>query len=403
MLLVVCVVQFVLLLVQSRLWVVKETASPSGRNLRIYSATNREPYFAGQPGPWGELEYARINIEPTDEFVLAEEAALGKTCWYFEGQTREQVLGLCRELGLTEAQQSNLRESGSWTVAPDGVIVMPPGDLIMSLAPEVRARLYAGLGRSARNNLQVWPFAYRQGGFADWFDNSGLAENTMALVKQVVYQRGVALCVSDAPELCARISDPDERQRLIKALSRTSSLLMKVRVRPDTDVKALTAYWGRGWHVKDIEPLLASLTKVPGSITLDVAHLLPPFARKRLNSYPTPLEPGQRAPDCYWSAWNFFRDPPDDRYFDDAIWRQELQQHCTLVEEPTFGDLVFLTRPDGVPIHCAVFIADDVVFTKNGANPRQPWKLSKMEDMLARYPEDYPLRVAIFRPQSPRR
>jgi hypothetical protein len=46
---------------------------------------------------------------------------------------------------------------------------------------------------------------------------------------------------------------------------------------------------------------------------------------------------------------------------------------------------------------CPVFIADDVVFTKNGANLQQPWKLMKMEDLLARYPEDYPLRVAMFR------
>jgi hypothetical protein len=187
---------------------------------------------------------------------------------------------------------------------------------------------------------------------------------------------------------------------LIKTLSRSAALLMKIRIRSESDVAALTAYWGRGWHVKDIEPLLASLTKVPGSISLDIAHLLPPFARQRLNSYPHPQEPGQRVPDCYWSAWNFFRDPPADRYFDEAIWRQELQQNYQLVEAPIFGDLVFLARADGVPIHCAVFIADDVVFTKNGANPRQPWKLMKMEDMLARYPEEPPVRVAVFRPRA---
>jgi hypothetical protein len=148
--------------------------------------------------------------------------------------------------------------------------------------------------------------------------------------------------------------------------------------------------------VKDIGPLFDSLTKVRNSVTIDVLHLLPPFARKRVNSYPAPLAAGQRPPDCYWSAFNFFNDPPDDRYFDDQVWREELQKEFQFVEQPTFGDLVFLTRPDGVPIHCAVFIADDVVFTKNGANLRQPWKLMKMEDMLARYPEDFPLRVAFF-------
>lgn len=395
-----CLVQFVLLLALSQLWRRSNSPPSPVRALQTYSSTNREPYFSGHPGPWGELEYARINIEPTEEIAWAEERSFGPTSWFFDGQTRAQVMLLSTNLGLTPNLCAELQEQASWTPEPDGVLVLPSSNLVWTLSADVRARLYSVLARSQRNELQVWPFVYRQGGFDEWFGRSGLSEATIALVKQVVYQRGVALCVADAPALCARIPDPAERHRLIKTLARTSALLMKVRVRPDTDVAALAAYWGQGWHVKEIEPLLASLTRVPASITLDVAHLLPPFARKRLNSFPTPFVPGQRAPDCYWSAWNFFNDPPDDRYYDDAVWRQELQQNCTLVEQPTFGDLVFLTRPDGVPVHCAVFIADDVVFTKNGANRHQPWKLMKMDDMLARYSTDYPLRVAVFRPKA---
>lgn len=281
--------------------------------------TNVEPYFAGQKGPWGELEYARINIEPTDEFVTEEEKSLGVTRWFFEGQSREQVLAFAREIGFTEAQQLALRNNSQWQDSAEGVVILPAGDLIMDLPAKVRARLYAVLARSAQNNLHSWPFAFRPGGFAEWFEHSDLSPATIDLVKKVCYERGAALCVSDAPELCLRITDPAERHRLIKTLSRSTSLLMKLRVRPGTDISALASYWGRGWHVKDIEPLLGSLTKVPGGMTLDIAHLLPPFARKRLNCFPTPLEPGQRAPDCYWTAWNFFNDPPDDRYFDDAI------------------------------------------------------------------------------------
>jgi hypothetical protein len=342
----------------------------------------------------------RIDIEPTDELVAREEQTLRPTDWFFEGLTQEQVLALGEQLGLTAAQRELLRQQATWSIEPAGCLVRPPGELIMTLAPEVRARLYSRLARNQRNDLQVWPYVYRQGTFAEWFGHSGLSNSTIALVQQVIYQRGTSLCVSDAPELCTRITDAGERQRLVKTLARTSSLLMKVRVRPDSDVKALTAYWGRGWRAKDIEPLFVSLTKVPGGITLDVAHLLPVFARKRLNSYPPPPGPGQRAPDGYWTAWNFFREPPDDRYYYDTIWRRELQQDYARVTQPGFGDLVFLTRPDGIPIQSAVFIADDVVFTKNGTNIRQPWQLMKLEDLQARYPEDYPLQVAIFRPKT---
>ncbi len=361
----------------------------------------REPYFAGRPGPWGELEYIRINLELPEEFVDGEEQIIKPTRWFFPATSREQLNQFFATCNLNDAQRAELNDARRWVVEPDGLAFEPSGDLILTLAQETRTAIYSRLAQSKRNDYHAAPFAYRHGGLDDWLGNSGLSEATRELVKRVVYQRGAALCVSDLPELSRRIVDPTERRRLIKALSRASALLMKVRVRPDTDTRALTAYWGQGWHVKDIGPLLESLTKVTNSISIDVVHLLPPFARKRVNSYPTPLAPGQRAPDCYWSAFNFCNDPPDDRYFDDSVWRRELQEKYQLVEQPTFGDLVFLTRPDGVPIHCAVFIADDVVFTKNGANPRQPWKLMKLEDMLARYPENYPLNMAFFHLRQP--
>ena len=394
---ILCLAQFALLVTLLARWSSQKLPPPpAGTPPTFYTATNREPYFAGQSGPWGDLEYIRINLELPDKFV-ADEQAVGPTRWFFAGATREQLQELFISCGLTEVQYSELRDKGTWATESDGILITPPGDLVLNLSQKSRAALYSVLGANKRNDFQMSPFVYRQGGFDDWFKDSGLSEATLQLVKKVVYRRGAAVCVSDLPELSARVADPAERWRLVKTLSRASSLLMKLRIRPDSDIKALTAYWARGWHVKDIESLLESLTRVPGGVTVDVAHLMPPFARKRMNSYPTPLAPGQRAPDCYWTALNFFNDPPDDRYFDDAIWRKELKEQCQLVEQPTFGDLVFLVRQDGVPVHCAVFVADDVVFTKNGANMRQPWKLMKMEDMLARYPADIPLRVVFFR------
>jgi len=391
-----CVVELLLLLGLSWVWN-QQSAPPSPtRRPAPYFAGTREPYFAGRPGPWGEMEYLRVNLELPEEFVDGEERAIRPTQWFFAETTREQLRALVAAWPLSEAQRAELGDESRWADEPGGVRLAPSGDLILGLSPEARSAIYAWLARSKRNDYHAAPFVFRHGGLADWLKDSGLSEATLALVRRVVYERGAALCVSDLPELSRHISDRAELRRLIKTLSRSAALLMRVRVQPDTDTRALTDYWGQGWHAKDIGPLLDSLTKVTNGITIDVVHLLPPFARKRMNSYPTPLGPGEKAPDCYWSAFNFFNDPPDDRYFDDSLWRRELQEKYQLVEQPSLGDLVFLTRPDGVPIHCAVFVADDVVFTKNGANLRQPWKLMKLEDMLARYPENYPLRVAYF-------
>ncbi len=46
---------------------------------------------------------------------------------------------------------------------------------------------------------------------------------------------------------------------------------------------------------------------------------------------------------------------------------------------------MFVLNPDGGVIHSAVYIADDIVFTKIGANFAQPWILMRMENLLHVY------------------
>ena len=66
-----------------------------------------------------------------------------------------------------------------------------------------------------------------------------------------------------------------------------------------------------------------------------------------------------------------------------------------------YGDLIFLLCPDDSPLYAAVYIADDVVFTKNGGNYRQPWILMAWADLVARYPENYALRTVVFHRTGP--
>jgi hypothetical protein len=44
-----------------------------------------------------------------------------------------------------------------------------------------------------------------------------------------------------------------------------------------------------------------------------------------------------------------------------------------------------------------VYVADDVVFTKNGANTIQPWVLMKMSEMLGTYEPERPFEVIVYR------
>jgi hypothetical protein len=258
------------------------------------------------------------------------------------------------------------------------------------------------LAESPTNDFQVWPYTFRPGAFDEWFENSGVSAAQQALIKRLTYQRGPAMCFSDLREVLMQVPEEKERQAITQALSRRTGLLVKLRINQKSDLEKLTEYWSKGGRAKDVGALLESLSKVPGGTTIDIAHLLPSFVRTRLNTFPEPVSnPKGLRPDCYWTAMNFFKNPPDPLYANDAIWRKDLAENYTQVEEPSFGDLLFMVRADGVPYHAAVYIADDIVFTKNGANHRQPWLLMRVEDMIARYPSNHPLSIVVFKPKQP--
>src|SRR5665213_158410 len=88
LLLVVCLAQFGLLAV---LTLGSRPASgfhsPPPAQRPPATASPQEPYFSGHPGPWGNLEYARISLEPPDAFIPADANFFGPTHWFFEGYT----------------------------------------------------------------------------------------------------------------------------------------------------------------------------------------------------------------------------------------------------------------------------------------------------------------------------
>ena len=358
------------------------------------------PYFRGHPGPWGQVEFARIYLEPADAFIPVDAHFFGTTRWFFENYTRETLGAFFGRCGLSAAQHTELMDPAIWTVETNGILVLPRDELVLGLAAPARAQIYSVLAQSRQNILELWPFRARSGTFDDWFEGNGLSPGTIKLLKQLVYTRGPSLCFSDLPIVFPRIATDEERRRLMKTLAHTPALLMKLKINPDSDADALADYWAKGWRSKDIQILLESLKKIPGGTTLDVAHLLTPFARKRLYTYPIP--PANRSetmPNCFWTAMNFYNDTPDDRFYDRPTWEHELEQNYTEVSEPTFGDLIFFETVDGLLIHACVYVADDVVFTKNGDSYCHPWILMKWDDLVADYAMNDRLKVRIFRPK----
>lgn len=352
-----------------------------------------------ESSPWGELVIYNVEVEKPDEYLSPNIDTNQPTRWFFGPVTPQQLAMYLEKGGIPPAEVQRLTTAPVCQQSSNGLWVSPGSAYVLGLSPETRRYIYTALSEFPANFYQHFPFSFRKDAFGQWFEHSKMEDATVSLVKKLVYDRGASICFSDLNEVLVQIPDFQERKRLLKTLSRQATVMMKLRIRPDTDVDKLLQYWGKGARMKDARPLIESLTTLPDGATLDVVHLMPPFARRRLYTYPfPPTRPSEGGEDCHWTSMNFFGDTPDDRFLNKEHCRSVLQNDYYVVSGPlTYGDVLVFLNDQGTAIHSAVYIADGIVFTKNGSSHLQPWTLMKLEDLVATYPTERSLSLSSFR------
>ena len=234
--------------------------------------------------------------------------------------------------------------------------------------------------------------------FDERFADCSMSAPALETFKQLLYSDGGTLCFADGAVAQQRMAMVDFRA-LVKALYREPTFLMRLRVTAETDIDKLLAYWADCGCSRDLKPLFESLARVPGGGSINVEHLLPPFARLRLYTHgPMATEALKSRMNCFWTALNFFNEQPDAQYLDTRSVLNTLQRDYYAPDGPRkFGDLICLMDSSNHPAHICVYIADDVVFTKNGVDDRQPWVLLRLADMIVEYPSRPPYRVVTLR------
>jgi hypothetical protein len=82
---------------------------------------------------------------------------------------------------------------------------------------------------------------------------------------------------------------------------------------------------------------------------------LPNFARNRVYRHPFAAADDKGVKqDCFWSAFNFFNDPPDNRFNEMSYVDEVLHRDYYKIQEPSqLGDLVFVTVGGKSVIHVA--------------------------------------------------
>ena len=339
-------------------------------------------------GPWGELERTPITIAaPAESLPIQSLEAGGTMRWFFKYMTPSGMARLMETLSVPASLREQLLNPAIVSTVTNGLVITPPCDLLFSLGAEARTPLYRLLAAFPETEAEIFyfPSVYLEEKLRD----SGLSPETLSRFKKLSCTDRDFVVFTGLPCLLPTIPTYEEKVRLVKVLTRQQTMLLRLHVTSDSDINALAAYWGKACWTTDVKAILESLGRVPGGAYIDVIELLPPLPTSLLYTFPIPENP-LNGPlptrDCHWTSFNFFREPPDDRYSDPAYVHDRLKlDYYPAISDPRFGDVVTFSKPNGDIIHSAVFIADGIVFTKNGYTPLHPWILSTVAALQAEY------------------
>ena len=346
---------------------------------------------AAAKGPWGTLAVTPIVISPPLELVATNWGPVAEPHWYFPGVSPDELEAFLRSAGLAAADAASVRATAR-TDRTGALVASPDADLVRGLDRETRAHVYTLLARSPLNFDQAQSFRFGGASPDAWLGGSLISPPTRALVEPLIYEHDGFMHFADLDRIRSEIRDPEEIRRLAKALLRQSTLLVRLTINDSVEVTGLAEYWGRGGRRTDLRPLLESIAG-GGERTIDIAHLLPSFARERLYRYPKLSAADFDKPalaNCLWTALNFFSVTPDDRHLDVSYALEHLKTDYYVVEDGfQLGDIIALLDEDGDLFHVVVYLADDLVLTKNGTSPVAPWIILPMERVKQFYSTRY--------------
>jgi hypothetical protein len=356
--------------------------------------------------PWGVMEVTPMELDRPEEFYKqsSDEQPRQQIEWLFENYTPAQLAEFIESCELSTAEKGVLLDRNRWRVGRNGVLVTPPLELVRDLKSSARKRLYSALAKSSLNVAQHYPLVFDPAAFERLLADSSLAAAQLELVRKLTYTQDgfVYFCDGQAFEL---LSTRDQGRALMQDLTRVPTLMVKLQVDRDSDIDALVRYWANDERAPGVRRFLTAAARTPGA--LSISHLFPPVPRIRLYNYPAvPKDDKAAKPDCFWTAMNFFSEQPDDRFYDENFRAEVLKTRYEPVPEASaFGDILYLYRESNGQkrsVHMCNYIADNIVFTKNGTNYFSPWVLMTMPEMISQYASDQPLQMAVFRPKRTR-
>ena len=350
-------------------------------------------------GPWGQFEYYEVLLEAPISVLKTAEISSFRSVWYFQKTTSVQVKELLEEMDLPSELEANILRPARWMESDGVVSIHVDREILEQIPNKARLSLYQKLSECGLNRLHVEPEVVFAETANEWLQGYDFPEELLRFVELTCYLRGECLVFSDVLEALKICRSEDERLRFRQALSRTPSVVANLFL-SSAPTRELASYWGQGIRFKNTLPFLESISRVPGVEKVDLIHLLPAGVRKILYTFPNPLisENGY-LPDCHWTSLNFFNVEPLERLSDPVQATQYTMENFVVVDPPyQCGDVLFFADlKTGDAYHSCAYVADDIVLTKNGRSPLQPWVLMKMDHVKTIYDLHFRTKLVAYR------
>jgi hypothetical protein len=352
-----------------------------------------------KPGPWGDMEYYYIYLEPPDRVVDDMVLPEPSTKWCFPGGTEASVRAILDEAEIPVELQNYLLDAEHRAQQGEVLTVFPPLPDLLAMTPTQRAALYGELAKNALNKFCAEPIVIPDNDAETWLAQSRLRPELREMVMKMIYTRGETLCFSDLPAVMSMVQSEKEARDVVQTLWRKRTLMLQLNVRTQSEFTEAVRYWSGDGRNTEVESIIVPAADSEGIERLDCVHLLPALPRRYLYSYPTDeLTMTAKLPDCNWTSLNFFGATPFIYHTDAQLLTQRLREAYDAVEMPyRLGDVLVLMGPGDIFLHSCVFLADDIVYSKNGESRLEPWLLTKLDDVKRGYAAKGPVVVKGFR------
>ncbi|MEZ4394078.1 MAG: hypothetical protein R3A48_23645 [Polyangiales bacterium] len=315
-----------------------------------------------------------------------DQCQVATSSWRFPGETSDDVRARLRSAGFDDATRDALMSSLRCDATGCGGDV--PDVLLRRLPSDARGSLYRGMASTQGQMFASNPHR-RPAELPRW---SSLAQTpaVATLLNELSWSEGGTWYFADVATACRALPDRAQRVELLSILRRRTGLSLGVRVGASDDAEAVLRYWTLPGREPDdaARGLLGESRRTNAGVPL--RSLLRGWPARRLDTFPGAEEPDR---DCFWSTLHF-HDADAERFpvpTPDAFWA-ELNAGWSEVPPASarYGDaVVFMGATE--PMHAMIFLADDLVFTKNGRARSRPWLVSKI-DLVRR---DYPSLAAV--------